>query len=74
MNRLQSNIKILDILKQLAYEFPGLRFHQLLMYVQLELTGTDPFYEESEVTLEKLRSFIQRKREFYDELHNINIY
>lgn len=73
MNRLESNVKILDIIKQLAYEFPDMRFNQLLMNVFIILKDKDQFYEESKETLNRLRNYIKNKQEFYDEFKYINI-
>lgn len=73
MNRLESNLKILDIIKQLAYEFPDMRFNQLLMNVFIILKDKDQFYEESKETLNRLRNYIKNKQEFYDEFKYINI-
>lgn len=73
MNRLESNVKILDIVKQLAYEFPDMRFNQLLMNVLIILEGKDQFYEESEETLNRLRNYIKTRKEVYNQLKYINI-
>ena len=58
MTRLESNIKILNITKQLAYMFPDMRFIQLLTTIDAIL-GTDQFYEESEVTLNRIKEKIE---------------
>ena len=62
MTRLESNIKILNITKQLAYMFPDMRFIQLLTIVDVIL-GTDQFYEESSVTLERIKNKIKQLRQ-----------
>ena len=72
MTRLESNIKILNITKQLAYMFPDMRFIQLLTTVDAIL-GTDQFYEESEVTLNRIKEKIEYQQRRYDKLTNIDI-
>ena len=62
MNRFESNIKILDIVKQLACMFPDMRFNQLLINTQVGLEGKDQFYEESEKTLDRLRNYINTRK------------
>lgn len=68
--RLKSNLKILEILQQLAYNNPDLRFWQLLAafrIIEYEQEGTelpkvvDKFYEESSTTLKKLTTLIKNK-------------
>lgn len=70
--RLEANIKILKIVKQLAYEFPDMRFIQLLTVVDAIL-GTDQFYEESEVTLKRIKEKIEYQQRRYDKLTDIDI-
>lgn len=72
MNRLESNIKILNIVKQLAYEFPDMRFNQLLMNISI-IKSRDQFYEESEDTLNRLRNYIKEKKEVYNQFKYIDI-
>lgn len=72
MTRLESNIKILNITKQLAYMFPDMRFIQLLTTVDAIL-GTDQFYEESEVTLNRIKEKIEYQQRRYDKLTDIDI-
>nr|DAM31408.1 MAG TPA: Protein of unknown function (DUF1040) [Ackermannviridae sp.] len=72
MTRLEANIKILKIVKQLAYEFPDMRFIQLLTTVDAIL-GTDQFYEESEVTLKRIKEKIEYQQRRYDNLTDIDI-
>lgn len=72
MTRLEANIKILKIVKQLAYEFPDMRFIQLLTVVDAIL-GTDQFYEESDVTLERIKKRIEYQQERYGKLTDIDI-
>lgn len=72
MNRLESNIKILNIVKQLAYEFPDMRFNQLLMNIAI-IQSRDQFYEESEETLNRLRNYIKEKKEVYNQFKYIDI-
>ena len=72
MTRLEANIKILNITKQLAYMFPNMRFIQLLTTVDAIL-GTDQFYEESEVTLNRIKEKIEYQQRRYDELTDIDI-
>lgn len=59
MTRLEANIKILDITKQLAYMFPDMRFMQLLMVIGAVI-DTDQFNEESSVTLERIKNKIKQ--------------
>ena len=72
MTRLEANIKILNITKQLAYMFPDMRFIQLLMVIDAIL-GTDQFYEESEVTLNRIKEKIEYQQRRYDRLTDIDI-
>lgn len=72
MTRLESNIKILDITKQLAYMFPDMRFIQLLTTIDVIL-GTDQFYEESEVTLNRIKKKIEYQQRRYGKLADIDI-
>lgn len=72
MTRLETNIKILNIVEQLVHEFPDMRFIQLLTVVDAIL-GTDQFYEESEVTLNRIKEKIEYQQRRYDKLTNINI-
>ena len=53
MNRQEYNLKILDIIKAKAQECPDMRFHQLLWTFSVTIEG-DQFYEESEVTFNRL--------------------
>lgn len=72
MTRLESNIKILNITKQLAYMFPDMRFIQLLTTIDAIL-GTDQFYEESEVTLNRIKKKIEYQQRRYGKLIDIDI-
>lgn len=72
MTRLESNIKILNITKQLAYMFPDMRFIQLLTTIDA-IIGTDQFYEESEVTLNRIKKKIEYQQRRYDKLTDIDI-
>ena len=72
MTRLETNIKILNIVEQLVHEFPYMRFIQLLTVVDAIL-GTDQFYEESEVTLNRIKEKIEYQQRRYDKLTNIDI-
>lgn len=72
MTRLEANIKILNITKQLAYMFPDMRFIQLLTIVDAIL-GTDQFYEESEVTLNRIKEKIEYQQRRYNKLTDIDI-
>lgn len=72
MTRLEANIKILNITKQLAYMFPDMRFIQLLTTIDAIL-GTDQFYEESEVTLNRIKKKIEYQQRIYDKLTDIDI-
>lgn len=53
MNRQEYNLKILDIIRAKVQEFPNMRFHQLLWAFCVS-TEDDQFYEESEVTFNRL--------------------
>ena len=59
MTRLMANIKISNIISQLIYEFPDMRFMQLLMVIDAVI-DTDQFNEESSVTLERIKNKIKR--------------
>ena len=72
MTRLEANIKILNITKQLAYMFPDMRFIQLLTTVDA-IIGTDQFYEESEVTLNRIKEKIEYQQRRYDKFTDIDI-
>ena len=72
MTRLMANIKISNIISQLIYEFPDMRFIQLLTTVDAIL-GTDQFYEESEVTLNRIKEKIEYQQRRYDKLTDIDI-
>ena len=72
MTRLESNIKILNIVKQLVHEFPDMRFIQLLMVVDAVI-DTDQFNEESEVTLNRIKEKIEYQQRRYDKLTDIDI-
>ena len=62
MTRLMANIKISNIISQLIYEFPDMRFMQLLMVIDAVI-DTDQFNEESSVTLERIKSRIKQLRQ-----------
>lgn len=72
MTRLEANIKILDITKQFTFMFPDMRFIQLLTTVDAIL-DTDQFYEESEVTLNRIKEKIEYQQRRYDKLTDIDI-
>ena len=72
MSRLENNIKILNILNQLAYEFPDMRFNQLLEAVEV-VKKEDQFNEESSITLDNLRKFIKKQQEFFGKMKFINV-
>lgn len=55
MNRQEYNLKILDIIRAKAQEYPDMRFHQLLWAVE-----GDQFYEESEVTLSRILETLRK--------------
>ena len=69
--KLADNIKLLNIIEQLVHEFPDMRFIQLLTTVDVIL-GTDQFYEESEITLKRIKEQIKYQQTRYDRLTNIN--
>ena len=73
MTRLEANIKILDIVKQLACMFPDMRFNQLLINTQVVLEGKDQFYEESEKTLDRLRNYINTRKNDYKVFEYVSI-
>lgn len=62
MTRLMANIKISNIISQLIYEFPDMRFMQLLMVIDAVI-DTDQFNEESSITLERIKNKIKRLRQ-----------
>ena len=62
MTRLMANIKISNIISQLIYEFPDMRFIQLLMVIDAVI-DTDQFNEESSVTLERIKNKIKQLRQ-----------
>lgn len=71
MTRLESNIKILNIVEQLVHEFPDMRFIQLLMVVDAVI-DTDQFNEESEVTLNRIKEKIEYQQRRYNKLTDIS--
>ena len=64
MTRLEANIKILNITKELALMYPDMRFMQLLMVIDAVI-DTDQFNEESSVTLERIKNKIKQFRQKY---------
>ena len=62
MTRLMANVKISNIISQLIYEFPDMRFMQLLMVIDA-VSDTDQFNEESSVTLERIKNKIKQLRQ-----------
>lgn len=62
MTRLMANVKISNIISQLIYEFPDMRFMQLLMVIDVVI-DTDQFNEESSVTLERIKNKIKQLRQ-----------
>lgn len=62
ITRLMANIKISNIISQLIYEFPDMRFMQLLMVIDAVI-DTDQFNEESSVTLERIKNKIKQLRQ-----------
>ena len=62
MTRLMANIKISNIISRLIYEFPDMRFMQLLMVIDAVI-DTDQFNEESSITLERIKNKIKRLRQ-----------
>lgn len=59
MNRQEYNLKILDIIRAKAQEYPDMRFHQLLWVFGATVEG-DQFYEESEVTCNRLLEILRK--------------
>ena len=59
MNRQEYNLKILDIIRAKAQEYPDMRFHQLLWAFGATVEG-DQFYEESEVTCNRLLKTLRK--------------
>ena len=62
MTSLMANIKISNIISQLIYEFPDMRFMQLLMVIDAVI-DIDQFNEESSVTLERIKNKIKQLRQ-----------
>ena len=62
MTRLMANVKISNIISQLIYEFPDMRFIQLLIVIDAVI-DTDQFNEESSVTLERIKNKIKQLRQ-----------
>lgn len=59
MNRQEYNLKILDIIRAKAQEYPDMRVHQLLWVCGATIEG-DQFYEESEVTLNRILETLRK--------------
>ena len=59
MNKQKYNLKILDIIRAKAQEYPDMRFHQLLWAFGVTIEG-DQFYEESEVTCNRLLETLRK--------------
>jgi hypothetical protein len=63
MNRKLYNTAIVEKLKELVNKYPDLRFGQLLVNTSIieiipsdeQVLAKDPFYEESEVTWERMK-------------------
>lgn len=72
MTRLMANVKISNIISQLIYEFPDMRFMQLLMVIDAVI-DTDQFNEESEVTLNRIKEKIEYQQRRYGKLTDIDI-
>ena len=53
MNRQEYNLKILDIIRAKAQEYPDMRFYQLLWAFGVTIEE-EQFYEESEITFNRL--------------------
>lgn len=60
MNRQEYNLKILDIIRAKAQEYPDMRFHQLLWAFGATIEG-EQFYEESEVTFNRLLETLHKQ-------------
>lgn len=54
MSRLLYNQAIIDKLQELIKKYPDLRFGQLLLNCDAILINRDPFYEESELTWNRM--------------------
>ena len=52
--RQEANRTILNLLSEAIEKNPGLRFHQILQNLGIEVPHTDQFYEESSKTLDDL--------------------
>ena len=59
MNRQEYNLKILDIIRAKAQEYPDMRFHQLLWAFGITIEG-DQFYEEYKVTCNRLLETLRK--------------
>jgi hypothetical protein len=69
MNRFESNIEVINILKTMAYAHPKLRLHQLLLMMDVNHTNigendvpviVDDFYTESNVVLERIKKALAK--------------
>lgn len=60
MNRQENNLKLLDIIKAEVLKYPDMRFHQLLWTIGATIEG-DQFYEESEDTLNRVKTILKSK-------------
>ena len=64
MERQKYNKLILETLSKLVYKYPDLRFGQILANAEIitykndydEMVPRDPYYEEPEVTLERMKN------------------
>lgn len=69
-NRLENNLKIVELIKKLCLDNPDLRFWQLLSVsgvIQFDPNTIEPvvldnFYEESSVTLSKIKNSMLGKK------------
>lgn len=59
MNRQENNLKLLDIIKSEVFKYPDMRFHQLLWAIGVTIEGNQ-FYEESEDTLDRVKSVLKK--------------
>lgn len=55
------NRELLKLIEKAVESYPNLRFNQLLIDMSVYEPWTDPFYEESDVTLQRVKQNRIRK-------------
>lgn len=59
--RQAANRELVKLIEKTVESYPKLRFNQLLIDMSVYESWTDPFYEESEVTLQRVKENRMKK-------------